>query len=80
VVGVLVDDVRGELLEVAADVHGLVRPQGAREDPHERLPADERVGGGAHDLGDERAVRVAPDLAERRPGRGVDGGDRRVDR
>ena len=45
---------------VPADVHGGVGAQRAGEHPHERHPAHVGVGGGAHDLRGQRAVRGRP--------------------
>ena len=47
--------------EVPGDVHGLVGHQRSGEDPDQAEPADVRVAGGLHDLGDQRSVGVAGD-------------------
>ena len=59
-----------ERREVAGHVHRLVGVEGAGEDPHQADPADVRVAGGLHDLGDERPVRVARHRVGGRSGRG----------
>ena len=51
---------------VARDVHHRVRPQRAGEDPHQGDPTEVGVAGGLHDLGHQRAVRVAGDGCCRR--------------
>ena len=47
--------------EVAGDVHRLVGGQGSGEDADQAQPADVRVAGRLHDLGDERSLGVALD-------------------
>ncbi len=43
---------------VPGHVHGALGPQRPGEHPHDRHPADVGVDGGAHDLGDQRALGV----------------------
>ena len=59
---------------VPGDVHGLLRAQGAGEDPDQRDPADVPVDRGLDHLGHQRAVRVA---GQRRARRAVHPGDHR---
>ena len=59
---------------VPADVHGRLRAQRPGEHPHHRHAPDVRIGGRAHDLGGERALRVGRERRMRGP---VDAGDRR---
>ena len=50
--GVALDVVPGEPLQVAGHVHRAVRVQRPAEHAHDTDAADVRVAGGAHDLGD----------------------------
>ncbi len=50
---------------VTGNVHGRVRPQRAGEHPDQADPPHVRVGGGLHHLGEQRALRVAGQAADR---------------
>ena len=55
-IGMSVDMVGCELLQVPADVQRGVGAEGAGEDSDQGEPADKGVAGGPHYFGDQRAV------------------------
>ena len=57
-IGMGVDMVRCELLQMPADVQWSVGAERAGEDPDQGLSAGERVAGGAYHFGDQRTLRV----------------------